>query len=146
MTNPYIAADEFRALFGAAEYALKRSEFRRVKNEKPEPAWDLYARSLGSEFFNHVVTTGIAKTLIGHPPRQLMAETMQWAPEQTTPLTNVHQLFVEGVCRVRNSYVHGEKFTGGPEGQWARDAVLIAEAHAVLAEALTFLPPGGRSG
>lgn len=144
MANPYLAADEFRALFGNAEYALKRSEFMRVKNEKPEPAWDLYARSLGSDFFQHIVAAGIAQTLIGDPPRQLMAETMEWAPKQTTPLSNVHQLFIEGVCRVRNSYVHGEKFTGGPEGQWDRDAALIEEAHAVLKEALTFLPPGRR--
>jgi hypothetical protein len=144
MTNPYRAADEFRALFGNAEYALKRSEFMRVRNEKPEPNWDLYAQSLGPAFFEHVVSSGIAKTLIGDPPRQLMAETMEWAPKQTTPLRNVHQLFIEGVCRVRNSYVHGEKFTGGPERQWERDTVLIEEAHAVLQEALTFLPPKGR--
>ena len=43
---------------------------------------------------------------------------------------------LNGVCRVRNSYIHGEKFTGGPEGQWDRDTTLIMEAHAVLKEAM----------
>ena len=39
---------------------------------------------------------------------------MEWAPANPEPLTNVAQLIVNGVCRVRNSYIHGEKFVGGP--------------------------------
>jgi hypothetical protein len=43
------------------------------------------------------------------------------------------------------TYFHGEKFTGGPDGQWERDAKLIEEAHAVLKEAqkFAFNEPGG---
>jgi len=63
---------------------------------------------------------------------------LQWAPETPFPLTNVHELIVQGVCRVRNSYLHGEKFRGGPDGQWERDVTLIREAHAVLDEAITW--------
>ena len=63
---------------------------------------------------------------------------MEWSPEKPTPLTNVHELVVQGVCRVRNSYVHGEKFTGGPDHQWDRDLTLITEAHAVLRAALAW--------
>lgn len=61
---------------------------------------------------------------------------MQWTPQEPKPLTTVAQLIVNGVCRVRNSYIHGEKFTGGPEGQWDRDARLIDEAHDVLRAAV----------
>jgi hypothetical protein len=42
---------------------------------------------------------------------------------------------------VRNSYHHGEKFVGGPEGQYHRDRVLVAEAYAVLDEAVAWLLP-----
>lgn len=135
--NPHEIARALALDFARAEYALKRSQYLR-KNEKIAQAdWDAFARDLGSDFFADVVAKGIAKTLIGDPPRRLMAN-MKWSPEKTLPLTNVHQLMIEGVCRVRNSLLHGEKFTGGPEGQWARDRTLISEAHAVLNEAIVF--------
>ncbi len=137
MTNPYKVADAFIRDFRATEYALKRSGFLRQDREAAEPNWDLFAQALGKPFFEHVVDTGIAKTLIGDPPRRLLAD-MSWSPSNPAPLTNVAHLIVNGVCRVRNSYVHGEKFTGGPEGQWERDVTLIREAHAVLAEATQF--------
>lgn len=92
---------------------------------------------MGQGFFDHVVTSGVAKTLVGEPPRRLLAD-MQWDPPNPVPLTNVAQLIVNGVCRVRNSYFHGEKFMGGPAGQWERDAKLVEEAHAVLKEAKKF--------
>lgn len=135
--NPYQIARAFALDFGRAEYVLKRSKYLRKNKEIAEADWDFFARDLGGVFFDDVVARGIAKTLIGDPPRRLTAD-MQWSPEKTSPLTNVHQLMIEGVCRVRNSLMHGEKFTGGPEGQWARDRTLIAEAHAVLNEAINY--------
>ena len=137
MNNPYKAAEGFAADFRQMEYALKRSGYLRKGSKVAEADWDLFANSLGTDFFEHIVSTGIAKSLIGQPPRQLLAD-MQWSPPSPTPLANVTQLLVNGVCRVRNSYIHGEKFTGGPEGQWERDATLVAEAHAVLKEAMAF--------
>ena len=83
------------------------------------------------------MAAGIANTLIGHPPRQLLAN-LQWSPQDPAPLANIAQLVINGICRVRNSYIHGEKFTGGPDGQWKRDAKLLLEAHAVLNEAGIF--------
>jgi hypothetical protein len=139
MTNPYIAAEKFAAAFRDAEYALKRSNYLRIDKDNAEADWDSLARDLGQPFFDKIVASGIAKTLISDPPRQLKADGLEWMPKQTTPLSNVHQLIVQGVCRVRNSYTHGEKFRGGPEGQWDRDATLIEEAHAVLEQALASL-------
>lgn len=142
--NPYETARAFAQSFASAEYALKRSKYRRKGKEIAEADWDAFARDLGANFFVHVVDKGLAKTLIGDPPRRLMAD-MEWSPETTSPLTDVHQLIVQGVCRVRNSLIHGEKFVGGPEGQWARDRTLIAEAHAVLTEAIAHLNSGGNT-
>lgn len=128
----------FAADFGAMEYALKRSpEFRRKNKEVAEADWDAFAKALGPVFFEQIVRSGIANMLISEPPRRLMKD-MQWDPPSPAPLANVSQLIVNGVCRVRNSYLHGEKFTGGPEGQWQRDTTLIEEAHAVLREARAF--------
>lgn len=138
MENPYQAADAFVKDFRQMEYAMKRSGFRRQAKEAAEADWDLFAQSLGPKFFEHVVASGIAKTLIGQPPRRLLND-MTWAPQNPAPLANVAQLIINGVCRVRNSYIHGEKFTGGPEGQWDRDVILVREAHAVLKEAIHLL-------
>jgi hypothetical protein len=135
MVNPYDAAEAFITDFRAMEYALKRSGYLRKGKEIAEADWDLFASKLGRPFFEHVIAAGIAKTLVGQPPRRLLAN-MEWSPPSPPPLTNVTQLIINGVCRVRNSYIHGEKFTGGPEGQWDRDTILIAEAHAVLKAAM----------
>lgn len=137
MRNPYKAADAFASDFRQMEYALKRSNYVRKNRKSAQADWDRFAQDLGKFFFDHVMAEGIAKTLIGHPPRQLLTN-LQWSPENPAPLVNVAQLFTIGVCRVRNSYFHGEKFTGGPRGQWERDTLLIREAHAVLNEAFPF--------
>lgn len=137
MNNPYEAAKAFATEFGQAEYALKRSGYLRKDKDVAEADWDAFARDLGADFFLAVVDKQIAKTLIGEPPRRLLA-TMEWSPEESVPFTNVQELIVQGVCRVRNSFLHGEKFTGGPEGQWDRDTILVKEAHVVLKEAITW--------
>ena len=135
--DPYKASGAFIAEFRQTEYALKRTGYLRGNKDVAEADWDRFTSDLGAQFFEHIVKTGIAKTLIGEPPRRLMAN-MQWSPPNPAPLANVAQLLINGVCRVRNSYIHGEKFVGGPEGQWERDLMLVAEAHAVLKEALIF--------
>lgn len=137
MENPYETAKAFALDFGRTEYALKRSDYLRKNKDVAEADWDSFAGDLGADFFAYIVEKEIAKTLIGDPPRRLMAD-MTWSPEKTSPLTNVHELIVQGVCRVRNSFLHGEKFTGGPEKQWDRDLTLVKEAHAVLMEAMAF--------
>lgn len=138
MLNPYRAADEFAKDFRQIEYALKRSGYLKKGKDHAEADWDRYASELGPKFFEHVVSNRLAKVLIAAPPRRLLAN-LEWTPPSPAPLTNVSQLMINGVCRVRNSYIHGEKFTGGPEGQWDRDAILITEAHAVLKAAMEFV-------
>lgn len=136
MINPYKEAEDFARTFRQTEYALKRSGYLRKDRDIAEANWDEFARKLGPAFFQYILASGIAITLVGNPPRRLLAN-MEWSPEKTQPITNVAQLIVNGVCRVRNSYLHGEKFVGGPDGQFERDATLVKEAHAVLREAVT---------
>ena len=98
MINPYQAAEAFVTDFRHMEYALKRSGYLRKGKEVAEADWAFFAKDLGPEFFEHVMTIEIAKNLIGHPPRRLLT-TMQWSPLNPPPLNNVAQLMVNGVCR-----------------------------------------------
>lgn len=134
MSDPYADAKELADLFGRFEYALKRGGF--LANKKAAEAdWGDYADALGEGFFNDVVSAKIADTLINDPPRKLLTDGAMpvWQNPQPAPLANVRELIVQGVCRVRNSFIHGEKFTVDPTGpDHKRDGKLVAEALAVL--------------
>lgn len=147
MPSPYQLANAFAADFRSAEYALKRAGHLRKGKKVAEADWASFAQELGAAFFDHIQASGVAATLINYPPRQLLV-TLDWSPPNPPPLADVKELIVNGVCRVRNSYIHGEKFTGGPDNQWERDALLVAEAHAVLKLAIgihpLFLDDGGQ--
>lgn len=142
--NPYADGEDLRQLFGRFDHALKRSGHLKKGRKDAQADWDSFAKLMGAEFFDEVVAAGIADTLINDPPRKLMAD-LSWQPEWVPPLTDVVELFVQGVCRVRNSYFHHEKFVS-PGGQWERDATLVHEALAVLRAAekkgLVDLPKG----
>ena len=84
MTNPHKAAEAFAADFRHMEYVLKRSGYLRKEKELAEADWDKFAKCLGVAFFERVVATEIAKTLISHPPRRLLAD-MQWSPPSVRP-------------------------------------------------------------
>ena len=138
MKDPYEAARELAALFGRYEHALKRSNF--LQNRPVAQAnWEKFARELGPSFFEHVKDSNLAPTLLSDPPRRLMKEGLKWGPEHPVPLNDVVKLFIQGVCRVRNSFVHGEKFVGR-ERQWERDAKLVSEALVILREAQDRVP------
>jgi hypothetical protein len=109
---------------------LKRTGFLKGRRHA-EANWEKFTRALGEPFFAEVRQAGIAEILIQEPPRTLMADGLRWEPERPEPLTNVLDLFVKGVCKVRNSYVHGEKFVGG-DRDFQRDAQLVREALSVL--------------
>lgn len=135
----YWTAQQFARRFGEMEFALKRSGYLKAGREDAQADWEAYAKELGSAFFDKVVADGIAKTLITEPPRKLLAEELQWDPAELEPLKNVSELMVKGMCRVRNSFVHGEKFASA--GHWQRDAQLVRDALAVLIAAAEFAGP-----
>ena len=138
MTDPYAVALDLAALFGRFEHALKRSDFLRNRPDA-QADWNKFARRLGPNFFEHIKCSKLAPTLLSDPPRRLMKEGLKWGPEHPEPLNNVVELFEQGVCRVRNSLIHGEKFVGRA-CQWERDATLVSEALVVLREAQDRVP------
>lgn len=138
MKNPYEVSKELAALFGRFEYALKRSNFLRNRPDA-QADWHKFACELGPDFFEHIKRSKLAETLLSVPPRKLMKEGLIWEPECPAPLSDVVELFERGVCRVRNSLLHGEKFVGQSE-QWERDARLVSEALVVLREAQDRVP------
>jgi hypothetical protein len=131
--NPYVDARNFARLFGRFEHALKRADHLKKARKDAQADWESFAQALGQPFFEEVASSGIAETLNNDPPRKLMAD-LSWKPEQVPPLAGVVELFVHGVCRVRNSYIHHEKFMSDGE-QWERDAKLVHEALSVLRSA-----------
>jgi hypothetical protein len=138
MTDPYVVGVELAKLFARFEHALKRSGY--LQNKPIAQAdWNKFSRRLGKEFFEHIENSKQAETLLREPPRKLMRQGLKWKPQNPEPLNDVIELFEQGVCRVRNSYVHGEKFVGG-EGTWDRDVKLVTEALFVLREAQSRLP------
>lgn len=137
--NIYTTGADFARMFGRMEHALKRSGYLKADRKDAQADWAAYAKSLGAPFFDMVVANGIAKTLIGEPPRKLLADGLEWGPEHPAPLKNVAELIIEGVCRVRNSLIHGEKFVA--TGQWERDGQLVRDAFAVLIAAAEFAGP-----
>jgi hypothetical protein len=128
--NPYDDARRLADLYRRFEHALKRGDHMKQGRKDAQADWKSFATSLGEKFFEDVVASGVADTLINDPPRKLMAD-LTWQPEQPPKLTNVVELFVKGVCQVRHSYIHGEKFMSGGD-QRQRDATLVHEALGVL--------------
>ena len=129
-TDPYQDGQQLAALFARFEHVLKRTGYLKGRRHA-EADWKGFAAALGEEFFLEVINRKMAEVLINEPPRTLMAEGLRWEPERPEKLITVEELFVKGVCKVRNSYVHGEKFVAG-DRTFERDAQLVREALAIL--------------
>jgi hypothetical protein len=118
-------------MFAQCEHALKRSHYLKPNKKHAEADWDKFAATLGEVFFDEISASKKARTLIDEPPRKLMADGLTWSPERPTPLKNVRELFVRGVCQVRNNLVHGEKHALSH-----RDNDLILQASLILRAAI----------
>jgi len=138
VNNPYQIGQEFGDLFARYEHALKRSGFLKQDRKDAQANWVAFAAALGEEFFGEVRRGKLAETLIGQPPARLMREGLKWAPPDP-PLEDCIALFERGICRVRNSLVHGEKFVGDPS-QLSREVLLVSEALSVLKAARCKIP------
>ena len=124
-------ARKFADLYGRFEYALKRTGHLKKGRPNAQADWASFAGSLGAAFFEEVRSSGVANILINDPPRKQMSEGLKWTRSEPAKLNSVEELFLQGVCRVRNSYAHGEKFKGNP-AQSERDAKLVSDALTVL--------------
>jgi hypothetical protein len=128
--HPRPKREAFLELFGRFEYAMKRQGFHKANRERSEADWTAFAESLEDSFFDQIQAAGLADTLINSPPGRLMRDGPNWR-RPDAPLADTRSLFVEGVCRVRNSLVHGEKYMGDDQ-QRLRDNRLVEEAFMVL--------------
>lgn len=125
-------AQAFRDLFARLENMLRRKGYMRTNRTRAEVDWSRFAEELGESFFYDVRNSGKAATLIAEPPRVKHREG-GWQPEKQTPVQNVTELIVRGLCQVRNNIVHGEKYVD-PEGP--RADTLVVEARWVLEQAI----------
>ena len=122
----------FFELFARAEHALRRIGFVQSNRAKAVVDWRAFARDLREEFFVAVRNSGRADTLIREPPRAYHGEA-GWQPRQSAPIADTEDLFIRGVCQVRNNIVHGEKYIF-QEGERSDD--LVKEATWVLEQAI----------
>ncbi len=121
-------------LFGKAEGCMKRGKFIKNNKRRAEADWTKLARWLGDDFFNEILQSNKARTLIDMPPKAFLHET-GWENQQPRPIDQVEDLFIRGICSVRNNLTHGDKYIGTDvDGQ--RDTILIKEATFVLQQAL----------
>jgi hypothetical protein len=125
-------ARAFMALVAHVEYVLRRNGYARKNQRKAQIDWALFAKELGEDFFLAIRDAGDAPTLIGEPPRAYhRGKGLQ--PVVQTPVANVKELFLRGVCQVRNNIAHGEKYV---ETGTKRDDDLVREAKWVLEKAI----------
>jgi hypothetical protein len=129
-------AASFMGLFARLEYALRRNGYEKKNRRRAEIDWVNFANEFGSEFFDNVSRSLHARTLIGEPPR-IHYRGLGLQPEVQEPIKDVVELFVRGVCQVRNNIVHGEKYV---ELATQRDDALVREAHWVLEQAIARHP------
>jgi hypothetical protein len=113
------------------EHAMKRCDFCADHKDIAEADRDKLSKALGEKFFEEGAGSGEAPTLLARRPRKLKRQPSAWQPAEALPVTNAKELFVKGICQVRNNLFHGEKFRGSPESR-ERDAALVAESEWVL--------------
>lgn len=91
-------ANNFATLFGQMEHAMKRCNFCVDHKDNAEADWDKLSKSLGEKFFHEVTASGKAPTLLSRRPRKLKRQPFTWLPAEALPVTNVQELFVNGIC------------------------------------------------
>lgn len=103
-----------------------------ANQKKAQIDWSQFAAELGEEFFVAIRDAANAPTRIGEPPRAYHRD-QGFQPTVQTPIANVQELFLRGVCQVRNNIAHGEKYV---ETGTNRDDDLVSEAKWVLERAV----------
>jgi hypothetical protein len=62
MTKPYADARKLGYLYGRFEHALKRNAHLKKGRADAQADWESFAGKLGDQFFEEVVSSGIANT------------------------------------------------------------------------------------
>ena len=130
--NPTPEAAELMQMFARLEHGLRRNGYARRDRQVALIDWARFASELGEPFFAAARDSGNAAVLIRVPPRVYHRD-KGLLPEQPPPIANVGELFVRGVCQVRNNIAHGEKLV---ELATQRDHDLVRDALWVLTQAI----------
>jgi hypothetical protein len=126
-------AAAFMELFARLEHLLRRNGYTKKDHSRAVIDWKQFAREFDETFFKHVKRSGKAATLLREPPR-IYYRGWGMQPEVQEPIRGIADLFLRGVCQVRNNIVHGEKYI---DLATPRDDALVREAHWVLEQAIT---------
>lgn len=120
------------------EYALKACGYTRSQGKRVEVDWDRFVnQQLGQVFFERVMNSSKADTLINNPPsKQVLNEQGQVEFQKAAQVLNVHDLFVM-VRRVRNNLFHGGK---SGDADHDRNDALVSESIDVVLYALPLCP------
>ncbi|RLK44973.1 hypothetical protein [Cupriavidus plantarum] len=142
-TEVPLLAIQFFQVFSRFECAMKRSgKYAKGDEQWVNPRWPLFADDLGADFFDEVVNSGHAETLIARPPntQAILADgTLGW--KVNPPVKNTREL-IDAVRKVRDNLLHGGKYRDDGYGKPAmvegseRDETLLRESLNVLAMAL----------
>lgn len=130
-------AERFFKIFSRFEFALKESGFLPEKDGRALANWNAFAGALTMDFFDDVVRSGRADTLLHNPPKRQISRNRSLSFEPTEAPKNTQQL-LEAICMVRNNLFHGGK-SGDPDADYSdphRNEKLIAESQWVLELAL----------
>jgi hypothetical protein len=125
-------AASFMGLFARLENVLRRNGYVKKSRPRAEIDWVQFAKELDEAFFNDVHHAQEAATLISEPPR-IYYRDRGMQPKVQEPIRDVVDLFLRGVCQVRNNIVHGEKYV---DLATPRDDALVKGAHWVLEQAI----------
>lgn len=128
--------DEFEALYRKVERALVYSGYMQGHKKYADADWKKFANELGQPFLDFVKKSREATTLTTEPPKQLlkMGHIPGWV-EVCKDYQTVEDLFLSGICQVRNNVAHGHKYVG-TEADKRRDDKLTGQATWVLHRAI----------
>ena len=128
----------FFATFARFEYSLLRCDYFRAGRGKIAWAdWGKLENDLGVKFFNDVLKSGKASTLIDDPPKTLLVQnnSVAFGPSPE-PVKDTKRL-IKAAQQVRNNLFHGNKMYAADRG---RDVRLLSEVLWVLDFVMIRLP------
>ena len=85
-------AHGFIARYAQVEGGLKRAGFLKKGKKVAEADWLPLANALGSLFYDEILASGKANTLLAEPPRTRMSDGFAFMPERPRPIENVQEL------------------------------------------------------
>ncbi|OXI90787.1 hypothetical protein CFB40_10680 [Burkholderia sp. AU31652] len=126
----------FMGVFSRYEYALKNSGFAIGGENRVDPDWDAFARSIADEFDN-LDEPGFreaATYLVTSPPRKqvLVGQRLHWKESPPDGALRASAQALLMVRRVRNNLCHGGKFWIPDDERRDRNEKLVKASLAVL--------------